>query len=103
MDNQNDKTMAIVAYILFFIPLLAVNNKSDFLKFHINQGAILFILAVAGSIILNLIPFYFLPFFFSLSSIWSLACFILFIIGVMNASGGKMSPLPVVGNLFKIV
>ena len=52
-DTNNDKTMAILAYIIFFIPLLAVKNRSAFLNFHVNQGLSLFIVSFAGSVVIN--------------------------------------------------
>ena len=80
MENQNDKGMAIVAYIIFFIPLIAVKNRSTFLNFHINQGLSLFIVAIVGSFALNFIP---VPFLFR---IWNLLIIVLAVIGILNAS-----------------
>ncbi|MGB8815903.1 MAG: hypothetical protein WCC74_01505 [Minisyncoccia bacterium] len=95
---NNDKTMAIIAYIIFFIPLLAVKNRSQFLNYHTNQGAILFIIGLAGSIILtNILHIYFL------SNIWGLIMFVFMILGIMNASKNEMKPLPIIGNLFTII
>ena len=97
MESQNDKTMAILAYIIFFIPLLAVKNRSQFLNFHINQGLILFIVAIVGSVALSFIPVSFIY------TIWNLLIFILAIIGIINASKNEMTSLPVIGGLFRII
>lgn len=35
--------MAIVAYIIFFIPLLTEAKKDPFVKYHVKQGLVLFI------------------------------------------------------------
>ncbi len=93
MQNQNDKTMAILAYILFFIPLLAVRNRSEFLNHHTNQGLILFIFAVAGSIVSSILPIPFLGLI-----IW-IADIFFFVYGIMQASSGSMGRLPVIGGI----
>ena len=50
-DAQENKTMAILAYILFFVPLLAGAHKtSPFVKFHTNQGTVLFLAAAVWGI-----------------------------------------------------
>ena len=97
---DNDKMWAIVAYIIFFIPLLVVKNRSSFLNYHINQGLTLFIVSIVGNII-----FYSLVGYtgFVLGQIWSLLIVVLVIIGIINASKKEMKPLPKIGNLFKII
>ena len=50
-----NKVMAILAYIIFFIPLLAA-KESKFAMYHANQGLVLFLLAVAVSIVGTIIP-----------------------------------------------
>jgi len=97
MENNNDKTMAILAYILFLIPLVAVQNRSAFLNFHINQGLNLFIVGVVGSVALSFFSLYIF------SNIWSLAILVLAIMGIMSASKNEMKPLPIIGGLFNII
>ncbi|MEI6528693.1 MAG: hypothetical protein WCO10_03440 [bacterium] len=97
MQGNNDKTMAIIAYILFFIPLIAVQNRSAFLNFHVNQGLNLFIVGVAGSVILNLLHV------FALSQVWGLVVLVLAIMGIISASKNEMKPLPVIGGLFNLI
>jgi predicted membrane protein len=93
-DVQSNKVMAILAYfgILFLIPLLAA-KESPFARYHTNQGIVLFLfMFVCG--ILGVIP----KFGWVISSVGYLAGFVFFIIGVINAAGGKMKPLPLIGN-----
>jgi predicted membrane protein len=93
-DVQSNKVMAILAYfgILFLIPLLAA-KESPFARYHTNQGIVLFLfMFVCG--ILGVIP----KFGWVISSVGYLAGFVFFIIGVINAAGGKMNPLPLIGN-----
>ena len=99
-DVNNDKGMAIVAYILFFVPLLAVKNRSAFLNYHINQGLSLFIVALAGSIVLSTV---FGWRFYMISNIWNLLMIILAVMGIMVASKNETKPLPVIGNWFKLI
>lgn len=98
-EANNDKTMAIVAYIIFFIPLLISKNRSAFLNYHINQGLSLFIVSLVGSLVLGII-------FSSLSSIsnlWNLLMIILMVMGIINVSKNETKPLPVIGNWFHII
>ena len=97
--ENNDKVMAIVAYILFFIPLIAVKNRSAFLNFHVNQGLSLFIVALIGNIVLGAFGFTFMVF----SNIWSLAMVLLVVMGIINASKNEMKPLPVIGEWFHLI
>src|SRR3990167_3767488 len=58
--GKQNTVMAIIAYILFFVPLLTGDAKKDaFVKFHTKQGLVLFILVVLINIIDRIIPFYF--------------------------------------------
>lgn len=96
-DMEKNKVISALAYILFFLPLI-VCPESRFGKFHANQGLLLLITGFAGSIILSIIPiigWIILPFF-------SLAVFIIGIIGLINALNCKAKELPLIGK-FKII
>ena len=95
--GNNDKGMAIIAYIIFFIPLL-VGHRSPFVTYHTNQGTILFIVAILGQIILAIIPII----GGILTLLYSLAIIVLVIMGIMNAARDKMKPLPLIGH-FNII
>ena len=94
--KEKNTGMAIIAYILFFVPLLTDTKNDPFVKYHVKQGFVLFIAAMIVWVIdrfLLLIPIIgwglmYLLGFFLLS---------LFIIGVINAMGGKQKPLPLIG------
>ncbi|NLZ28776.1 MAG: zinc ribbon domain-containing protein, partial [Firmicutes bacterium] len=85
--------MAILAYILFFIPLIAARD-SRFAIYHANQGLILFITGIAlgialriiSYILFSLLPFAFWGLFTTLSSLLSLTILALAIIGIINAA-----------------
>jgi uncharacterized membrane protein len=91
-DIAKNKTMAGLAYILFFLPLI-VCPHSNFGRYHANQGLLLLILSFAGGIILGAIPiigWVLLPLF-------SLLILVLAIMGLVNGFGGKVKELPVIG------
>ena len=94
--------MAVVAYILFFVPLLSGDAKKDaFVKFHTKQGLVLFLAAALLSVIGWIMPFYF---WYRISWILNLGILVLLIIGISNAVGGKEKSLPLIGkfsSLFK--
>lgn len=94
-DAEKNKGMAIVAYILFFVPLLTDAKDSPFVKFHVKQGLILFLFAVAGSIISSLLMIVLIGAL--LGPIVALASLIFLVVGIINAANGKMKELPVIG------
>lgn len=91
-DVEKNKVISGLAYFIFFLPLI-VCPSSPFGKFHANQGLLLLIVSVAGSIILNFIPFI----GWILSPLFSLAIFIFIIIGLVGAINGKAQELPIIG------
>jgi uncharacterized membrane protein len=99
-DAENNKIYGILAYIgiLFVVPLIAVPN-SPFAKYHANQGLILFIVECAICIICSI--FSWIPVLGVLvilcGSLIGLGCFVLMILGILNAANGKTEPLPLIG------
>lgn len=108
-QTENGKLMAILAYIIFFIPLLAgEHRKSEFVRFHTNQGTILFIFAILLGFISSIFSMliFIVPFIGILFSVLSgavgLSIFALLVIGIVNAASDKMKPLPLIGK-FNII
>jgi uncharacterized membrane protein len=93
-DVQANKVMAILAYIIFFIPLLAAKD-SPFAKYHANQGLVLFLIAVGANIVLGIIPII----GWVLLPLANIAVFVLAIIGIINAANGHKKPLPLIGGI----
>ena len=99
-DADSNKAMGILAYLgfLFLVPLLAAPG-SPFAKYHANQGLILFICEMVLGVLS--VVFAFIPFIGWLLSLitWlgALGCFVLAILGIVNAVNGKMEPLPLIG------
>jgi uncharacterized membrane protein len=90
---EEGKSWAAIAYlgILFLIPLLA-KKDNDFAQYHARQGLVLFIAYVILSFVLMIPVLGWIA-----SGIGYLLLFILFIIGLINALGGKKKPLPIIG------
>ncbi|MDR3299039.1 MAG: zinc-ribbon domain-containing protein [Candidatus Accumulibacter sp.] len=115
-DAEANKGMAVIAYILFFIPLLTGAHKtSAFVKYHTNQGTVLFIAAVAWGIAENIVLAVLRAIFWNgytwgiygilstvLSILW-LVPTILCVVGILNAVNGRTKPLPVIGDKFTII
>jgi len=97
-DVEKNKVMAILAYIIFFVPLLAAKD-SPFAKYHANQGLTLFIAWIAVAIVRTF--FFFIPvigWIISLALVVvDLGLLVLVVLGIMNASKGVMEPLPIIG------
>jgi len=109
-DIEQNKTMAILAYIIWLVPLIAA-NKSKFARYHTNQALILticiFALYIVVAIITAILPIsLWLTIAIVFSLIW-IAVWIFYIVcvimGIINASKGEAKPLPLIGNLFTIL
>lgn len=104
-DIEQNKVMAILAYIIFLIPLL-VAKDSPYAKYHTNQGLVLFIAAFVGGIVLNILH-YILSYIIIIGWIVSILLHFLYpifvialvIIGIINAANGKAKPLPLIGHI----
>lgn len=95
-DVQKNMAMAILAYIIFFIPLIAA-RESKFAMYHANQGLVLFLTGVAGWIACIILTFLIIGAI--LMPLWGIAMLIFAIIGIINASKGLMKPLPLIGGI----
>jgi uncharacterized membrane protein len=97
-DVDNNKALAIVGYIfpiLFFLPLVIESSKnSPFAKFHANQQLVLLITAFIVQFTGVIIPFLGWFVIFPLGMLFVLVCIIM---GVINAAGGQMKKLPLIG------
>lgn len=92
-DSQK-KTMALLAYIIFFIPLLTEHKDDPFVKFHTNQGVLLVIAATIGYIASFILAFISLGFCSCAPFLISVVHLVYIILGVVNANNGEMKPLP---------
>ncbi|KAF0227579.1 MAG: hypothetical protein FD133_1380 [Erysipelotrichaceae bacterium] len=93
-DIEKNKVIAALAYLIFFLPLLAAPD-SKFGKFHANQGFWILIAGIIVSYILRFIPLI----GGLLNGVLSLGLFVLIVYLAYNAYSGKAFELPVVGNI----
>ena len=115
-DAEANKGMAVIAYILFFIPLLTGDyKKSQFVKYHTNQGTILFIASVALGIVINILSAILRAALWNiftwgiyglfstvLNALWIVPT-VLMILGIINAVNGVTKPLPIIGDKLTII
>lgn len=116
---EENKTICILAYILFFVPFLTEAYKtSEAVKFHTNQGTVLFLAALATSIGLGIISavitgilvaaggyggiLAITAFFSIIWLVYGLGVTALCVIGIINAVNGRQNPLPLIGK-FRII
>lgn len=95
-DAEKNKVMAILAYIIFFIPMLAAKD-SKFAMYHAKQGLMNFILSVVVSIVGSIVPL--LGWFLIILPVGSVVVLVFAIMGIINASKGEMKPIPWIGGL----
>lgn len=107
-SNQNDQSntilFSILSYIgiLWLIPLL-VEKNDKVVRFHVNQGIVLFIFDIIGSIAVGILSaiFVFIPVISFLGVViaylFGILCFVLMIIGIVNAANKSEKPLPIIG------
>jgi uncharacterized membrane protein len=94
-DIEDNKVYAILAYIgiLCLVPILAAKD-SKFAQFHANQGLVLFICGIAGSIFARI------PIFgWIIYPVVSIGIIVLAIMGIVSASKGEMKELPIIGSI----
>ena len=103
-DIEQNKVMAILAYlgILVIIPILAA-KESKFARFHSNQGLVLLIASILFYIVYSILSSIIfaiswkLGFLVSIIGLIGIVFFVLMIIGIVNAAGGKAKELPLIG------
>jgi len=100
---DSGKVLAILAYVIFFIPLL-VPGCGPLARYHANQSLILLLWSIvlqAGLGILGHVTG--VEVFNLLGSIVSLVVFVLWVIGIVNAAKGEMKELPIIGHSFTVI
>jgi len=92
-DIEDNKTMAALAYFIFFLPLITSSKNSKFAKEHAKQSLILLIASFTISVILGIIPI--LGWFLLL--IFPIVVFVVYIVAFVKAIQGEFWEVPVVG------
>lgn len=95
VNVDTDRLLGLLCYLgpLLFIPY-GLKKDSSFIKFHANQGLVLFILSVLCSVVSNIIVFGWL-----VSAVLWVYCLVSFLKGISNVLHGRMKPLPFLGEI----
>ncbi len=94
-NHEENVGMAVIAYFLFFVPLLTDSKEDPFVKFHVKQGLLIFSISM-GFYILRFFPLVG-RLFWIIYPFATFALFALFIIGILNAINGQKRELPIIG------
>jgi uncharacterized membrane protein len=102
-DVQDGKLMAILAYIIFLIPLIAARDKK-YAMYHTEQALVLLIAWVVIYIAFTIVSIIISKISTALSCglgivsilIW-VGYLVLWIMGLINAAQGKIKELPIIG------
>lgn len=102
-EVKKNKAMGVVSYLgmLVLIPLLAGDKNSPYLKQHVNQGLIMFVIDAVLEVVERIVDDVILigGILSWASDIVGFAIFILMIMGIISACKGTRKPLPIVGNI----
>jgi uncharacterized membrane protein len=91
-EIEQGKTMAIIAYIIFLVPLLVDEaRKNRFAMYHTEQSIVLILISVACSVVATVTCGIGLVLFLPLLVLW--------VMGLVNAGQGQVKPVPLVGAL----
>lgn len=99
MEDSNDKVYGILSYIGILVIVSIALGKSQFARFHANQGLVLMIIEFVCSIVLGVglaIPGIRIIFMIIGGLLW-LPCLALAIFGIVTAANGETKELPVIG------
>lgn len=99
MNDSSDKLMGVLSYIPVLCLVPIIMGGSSFIKFHANQGLVLFIFELIFSVLIGI--FVKLPLlgviFGIVGGLVDLICLILAIMGIVSAVNSETKELPVLG------
>ena len=102
-NNGTAKAISALSYVgIFWVLGLFVEKDHPDVKFHTNQGLVLFILEVmcgGVSFVLRVLPFVGWLLSGLVSTVLGLLCTAFMILGIINAVQGQRKPLPLIGSL----
>ena len=85
--------LAVFCYMgIFLIIPYIIRPGSRFIRYHVNQGIVLLLLAIACAIV-SIVPIL----GWLAAVVAGLFTFVCWIIGIVNVLKGRMSPLPIIG------
>ncbi len=100
--SDNTVLFSVLAYLslLWLVGLLA-DKENPVVKFHVNQGIILFIAEIILGVVTSILAL--IPVVRLFVWVLNLIPLALAIIGILNAVNKKQQPLPVIGTLFTVI
>jgi uncharacterized membrane protein len=102
---MDKKTLSIISYITIIGWVIAYfsfkdkTEKSSLEKFHLKQSLGLGVIGVVYGIVVQIVASI-VPSIAMILTLGNLVIFILWILGIMNASKEEEKPLPLIGNMF---
>lgn len=99
-DINNNKFAAVLAFIFapiyLIYTLIAKKDQSKFVRFHLNQGLVLWLVQIIVDILADILRIGVLRIVFRILNFLIL---VLVVVGVVNICTGKAKELPVIGNI----
>lgn len=99
-DINANKTMAVLAYIIFLVPLFAA-KESKFARYHTNQSIMLWLTNITLGIVVTMLMFSGSAVAIVLSIVLGIGLgigiIVLYIMGIVHAVKGEVKPLPFIG------
>jgi uncharacterized membrane protein len=103
LNQQEDKTIAVVSYITIIGYIIAIvlhsNNKTKLGSYHLKQASGLIVFAVASWLslmVLGILPFIGWLVLILAPVLW-IGILVLLILGLISAVNGEQKPLPIIG------
>ena len=96
-DVEKNKTMAILSYFIFFLPLVTDAKDSEFAKFHANQSLVLLIFATVGYFVASILTVVLIGIL--LFPVVGIMTIVFWVLGIINANNGEMKRLPLIGGI----
>jgi len=104
-SQQEDKTVAIVAYVTLIGYIIAIimhgSNKTKLGSYHLKQATGLILFAVAAWVVMMIIAF--IPFvnflLVIIAPITWIGILVFLIMGIVAAANGQEKPLPLIGGI----
>lgn len=103
--NQN-KWMGVISYLGFWVlvPILMGDKKSEYVRFHINQGLTLYVIdaivgLIKGNWLYKVLPDAIAAVMITGLTAIEIVFFVLMILGIISAWKGVRRKLPVIGNI----
>ena len=106
MNDSSEKAMGVLSYIPFLCLIPIITGSSQFVRYHANQGLVLFItdlilgaiIGICGAVI-SIVPFIG-PLVAGLASgVFGLIILAFVICGIVHAVNSEMKPLPIIGQI----